>query len=98
MQSALSNTKGVEQTGVAIDTVKNNLKSFESLIPQSIQKVTGLDSAFRKVKINLASGDLKEAEESLKGVREALNKATINGKDFGTVLQSLHGKSIAELK
>ena len=98
MQSALSNTKGVEQTGVAIDTVKNNLKSFESLIPQSIQKVTGLDLAFRKVKINLASGDLKEAEESLKGVREALNKATINGKDFGIVLQSLHGKSIAELK
>lgn len=98
MQSALSNTKNVEQTGAAIDTVKNNLKSFESLIPQSIQKVTGLDSAFRKVKINLASGDLKEAEESLKGVREALNKATINGKDFGTVLQSLHGKSIAELK
>lgn len=98
MQSTLSNTKNVEQTGAAIDTVKNNLKSFESLIPQSIQKVTGLDLAFRKVKISLASGDLKEAEESLKGVREALNKATINGKDFGTVLQSLHGKSIAELK
>ena len=98
MSETLGNLKGTEQAGAAIDTVKNNLKSLSSLIPQTIQQATGLDKTFRQVNIAMASGDIDKIQDALSNLMEDFDKATINGKNFGTVLQSLHGKSIAELK
>lgn len=98
MSETLGNLKGTEQAGAAIDTVKNNLKSLFSLIPQTIQQATGLDKTFRQVNIAMASGDIDKIQDALSNLMEDFDKATINGKNFGTVLQSLHGKSIAELK
>ena len=98
MSKSLENLKGTKQAGVAIDTIKNNLKSLSSAIPQTIQQVTGLDKVFRQVNIAMASGDTDKIQDALLNLVQDFNEATINGKDFGTVLQSLHGKSIAELK
>lgn len=98
MSDTLGNLEGTEQAGAAIDTVKNNLKSLSSLIPQTIQQATGLDKAFRQVSIAMASGNVDKIQDALTNLMESFDKATINGENFGTVLQSLHGKSIAELK
>lgn len=98
MSKSLENLKGTKQAGVAIDTIKNNLKSLSSAIPQTIQQVTGLDKAFRQVNIAMASGDTDKIQDALLNLVQGFDEATINGKDFLTVLQSLHGKSVAELK
>lgn len=98
MSDALGNLEGTEQAGAAINTVRNNLKSLSSLIPQTIQQATGLDEAFRQVNIAMASGNVDEIQDALTNLMESFDGATINGKNFGTVLQSLHGKSVAELK
>lgn len=98
MSESLENLKGTKQAGVAIDTIKNNLKSLSSAIPQTIQQVTGLDKAFRQVNIAMASSDADKIQDALLNLVQSFDKATINGKDFLTVLQSLHGKSVAELK
>lgn len=98
MSKSLENLKGTKQAGVAIDTIKNNLKSLSSAIPQTIQQVTGLDKAFRQVNIAMASGDTNKIQDALLNLVQGFDEATINGKDFLTVLQSLHGKSVAELK
>lgn len=98
MSKSLENLKGTKQAGVAIDTIKNNLKSLSSVIPQTIQQVTGLDKAFRQVNIAMASGDTDKIQDALLNLVQSFDEATINGKDFLTVLQSLHGKSVAELK
>ena len=98
MSKSLENLKGTKQAGVAIDTIKNNLKSLSSAIPQTIQQVTGLDKAFRQVNIAMASGDTDKIQDALLNLVQSFDEATINGKDFLTVLQSLHGKSVAELK
>lgn len=98
MSKSLENLKGTKQAGVAIDTIKNNLKSLSSVIPQTIQQVTGLDKVFRQVNIAMASGDTDKIQDALLNLVQSFDKATINGKDFLTVLQSLHGKSVAELK
>lgn len=98
MSKSLESLKGTKQAGVAIDTIKNNLKSLSSAIPQTIQQVTGLDKAFRQVNIAMASGDTNKIQDALLNLVQSFDEATINGKDFLTVLQSLHGKSVAELK
>lgn len=98
MSKSLENLKGTKQAGVAIDTIKNNLKSLSSAIPQTIQQVTGLDKAFRQVNIAMASSDADKIQDALLNLVQSFDEATINGKDFLTVLQSLHGKSVAELK
>lgn len=98
MSESLENLKGTKQAGAAIDTIKNNMKSLSSAIPQTIQQVTGLDKAFRQVDIAMASCDTDKIQDALLNLVLSFDKATINGKDFGIVLQSLHGKSVAELK
>lgn len=98
MSDTLGDLEGTEQAGAAINTVRNNLRSLSSLIPQTIQQATGLDKAFRQVNIAMASGNVDEIQEALSNLMESFDKATINGENFGTVLQSLHGKSVTELK
>lgn len=98
MSDTLGDLEGTEQAGAAINTVRNNLRSLSSLIPQTIRQATGLDKAFRQVNIAMASGNVNEIQEALSNLMESFDKATINGENFGTVLQSLHGKSVAELK
>ena len=98
MSDTLGDLEGAEQAGAAINTVRNNLRSLSSLIPQTIQQATGLDKAFRQVNIAMASGNVDEIQEALSNLMESFDKATINGENFETVLQSLHGKSVTELK
>ena len=98
MSDTLGDLEGTEQAGAAINTVRNNLRSLSSLIPQTIRQATGLDKAFRQVNIAMASGNVDEIQEALSNLMESFDKATINGENFGTVLQSLHGKSVTELK
>ncbi len=98
MSKSLENLKGTKQVGAAIDTIRNNLKSLSSVIPQTIQQATGLDKAFRQVNIAMASGDTDKIQDALLNLVQSFDEATISGKDFETVLQSLHGKNVAELK
>lgn len=98
MSESLENLKDTKQVGAAIDTIRNNLKSLSSAIPQTIQQATGLDKAFRQVNIAMASSDTDKIQDALLNLVQSFDEATINGKDFLTVLQSLHGKSVAELK
>ena len=98
LEATLKGAKGTGQEGQAIETVKANLISLQTMIPKSIQQVTGLDKAFRNVTTSMASTDIDEFINQVKGLGEILGKAKIEGKDYGTVIESLHGKSVAELK
>lgn len=98
LETTLKGAKGTGQEGQAIETVKSNLISLQTMIPKSIQQVTGLDKAFRNVTTSMASTNIDEFINQVKGLGEILGKAKIEGKDYGTVIESLHGKSVAELK
>lgn len=98
LETTLKGAKGTGQEGQAIETVKSNLISLQTMIPKSIQQVTGLDKAFRNVTTSMASTNIDEFINQVKGLGEILDKAKIEGKDYGTVIESLHGKSVAELK
>lgn len=98
LETTLKGAKGTSQEGQAIETVKSNLISLQTMIPKSIQQVTGLDKAFRNVTTSMASTDIDEFINQVKGLGEILSKAKIEGKDYGTVIESLHGKSVIELK
>ena len=96
--STLSDAKGTQQAGQAIETVKKNISSLSTVIPKSIQQTTGLDKAFRNITTSLASTDIDEFTSQLNDLEQALGKAKISGKDFDSILESLHGKSFVELK
>lgn len=96
--STLSDAKGTQQAGQAIETVKKNISSLSTVIPKSIQQATGLDKAFRNITTSLASTDIDEFASQLNDLEQALGKAKISGKDFDSILESLHGKSFVELK
>ena len=98
LETTLKGAKGTGQEGQAIETVKSNLISLQTMIPKSIQQVTGLDKAFRDVTTSMASTNIDEFINQVKGLGEILGKAKIEGKDYGTVIESLHGKNVAELK
>lgn len=98
LETTLKGAKGTGQEGQAIETVKSNLISLQTMIPKSIQQATGLDKAFRDVMTSMASTNIDEFINQVKGLGEILGKAKIEGKDYGTVIESLHGKNVAELK
>lgn len=74
--------------------VKDEIAALSSTIPQAVQEATGLDKIFKQIASNSSTQNLDQLGKRVDQLKKGFKTAQIEGKQFGKVLKSFHGKAI----
>lgn len=80
----------------SLSSIKDAIRNISDLIPEAIQKATGLDEVFERL---LAPGSINSnaIAQDLEKINNILGTGTINGTQYKNILKELNGVSFEQL-
>lgn len=80
----------------SLSSIKDAIRNISDLIPEAIQKATGLDEVFERL---LAPGSINSntIAQDLEKINDILGKGTIKGAQYKDILKELNGVSFEQL-